>query len=326
MSEGRRGDLLLFAAALLVRLAWVADLSRLPFFDLRRGTLSSTPGRRRGSPAAPRSEANSRTRAAPLPVPDGALLPTAGAAPPSPRSGSARRSSTRPTRFLLRRAGAALFGPPAGWTAGIAWAGTALAVFFSGDLVEATAAAFLADLALLLLLARPSPARDGLAGLSLAAALAPAAAGPPHDPDRRGVPSRAAPRREAMAVGRGAPRRRVDPARRLPRPQRRRLRRADPDLPYSGLNAYLGNRAGATGYLTFPSGVGLRNDMDLKEAARLYPEAAEGRALTEGEVSRFWWRETAREIGRDPGAWAALMVRKGRLFWASYEPPNHLDF
>src|SRR5262249_26753371 len=96
--------------------------------------------------------------------------------------------------------------------------------------------------------------------------------------------------------------------------------------PYSGLNAYLGNHRGARGYLEFPKGVGLTNDVDLKEAAHVYPEAVEGRRLSESQVSAFWWRQTLREVAADPAAWLALLARKIALFWAPRETPNHLDF
>src|SRR5262249_5990827 len=64
----------------------------------------------------------------------------------------------------------------------------------------------------------------------------------------------------------------------------------------------------------------------LAEAAHAYPEAMEGRPMTEPEVSRFWWRETGREVAGDPRGWLALMLRKAWLFWSSREEPNHLDF
>src|SRR5437867_2462147 len=37
MSEERRRELLLFGCALALRLAWVGDMSRLPFFDIPTG-------------------------------------------------------------------------------------------------------------------------------------------------------------------------------------------------------------------------------------------------------------------------------------------------
>jgi len=236
---------------------------------------------------------------------------------------------------LLRRLGSSLFGPAAGWFAGIGWAGYGLAVFFTGDLMEATFAAFLATAGVACALGRadagserggnPWP-RALLGGLLLAAAallrphflvVLPAAAAGCAWLARGGHRLRVA---AAFCAGAGL----LLGASLL----RNAAISGEPILvsPYSGLNAYLGNHRGATGYLGFPAGKGLRNDLDLRQAAKAMPEALAGRALGEREVSAFWWRETLREIAASPAASLRLMGTKLRLFWSSQEAPNHLDF
>ena len=347
MSEGRRGEIVLFGSALALRLVWATDLLRNPFlaFPTGDGLFYARQAARIASGSLIGSE---------LSYPSSPLYPYLIApfiALPG-RSGFLAIAVLQAildaaSALLVRRTASSLFGAAAGWIAGIAWAGYGTAVFFASDAVEATTATFFANLALFLLIvpARGDGARED--GGSRRRAEGASAASPrrslfagawfgtaallrPHFLVLlplaavlllRGVPRRAA-LRGAASFGAGA-------ALLLGLSLARNLAiSGEPILvsPHSGLNAYLGNRRGANGYLTFPAGVGLRNDMDLREAARLYPEAAAGRSLSERDLSRFWWRETVREVLSDPAAWSLLMARKLRLFWSSYEAPNHLDF
>jgi len=330
MRESRRGEIALFAAALALRIAWAADLSRLPFFDLPTG--DSLFYARRAAEIAGGGWIGRE-----LSYPSSPLYPYL-IAPFLVVGGRAafwgiylfQALLDASSAVLLRRTGKALFGARAGWIAGTAWAFYGLSVFYSADVMEATAAAFLANLFFCLLVTRRAePSRGGHA-LGAGAALAAAALLRPHFLPLlpvallascalapRGLRLRSA---GAFAAGAGV----------LLGLSLARNVAASGEVvlvsPYSGLNAYLGNRRGAPGILAFPSGRGLRNDVDLREAAHAYPESVEGRRMSETEVSRFWWLETRREIAADPAAWAVLMARKLKLFWDSYEIPNHLDF
>ncbi len=346
MREDRGREILLFGSALALRLAWIFDFNRLAFFDL------------------PTGDALFYARQAAR-ILDGHLLGTDLSYPSSPlypyliapffllpgRSAFAAIYVAQAIldaahAVLLKRIGGRLFSPAAGWCAGIAWAGYGLAVFFSADMVEAVAAAFLADLFLFLAVpgeARGSPRDPGTGAWRpterISAALTDSGAGAafaagcllrPHFlplfPLAAAAHAWMRPRdRRArslalFALGSGAL---------LGLSLARNAAVSGETVlisPYSGLNAYLGNHPGSRGYLSFPAGRGLRNDYDLRAAAHTYPEAVAGRPMTEAEVSRFWWLETAREAFQHPAAWAALIGRKAVLFWSSYEAPNHLDF
>jgi tetratricopeptide (TPR) repeat protein len=329
MPEARRREILLVAGALLLRLGWMWEMSRLPFFDL------------------PTSDSLFYAQQAAR-IAQGHLIGTELSYPSSPLypyiiaplfllGGKTAFAGVYLLQALLdalsvvlvARIAGSIFGRRAAWIAGAAWAGYGLAVFFTADLMEATAAAALANLSLYLLVASTaegSASRWFGSGASLAAAallrpqiiplLPLAAAGAAL------LVARARRARAAIIFTAGV-------SLLLGLSLARNLAVSGEMVlvsPYSGLNAYLGNHRGARGYLSFPPGRGLRNDVDLKEAAHAYPEAIEGRPLRESEVSAFWWRETAREIAADPAGFAALALRKLALFWSSYEAPNHLDF
>ncbi len=328
MTEGRRLDAWLFIGAFALRLLWILDLSRLPFFDLP--TSDSLFYARRAAEIAAGGIVGSE-----LAYPSSPLYPYL-VAPFFLVAGRAswwglylaQAALDAASAVLLRRAGSILFGPFAGWIAGIAWAGYGLAVFFTGDLMEATAAAFFANLFMYLIVsgqARRLAAAGAALGLAclmrphfLPIALLTSAALPL-------VLLRASSFSRSIAtltfvVGLAIP---------LGLSVARNYAASGEVVlvsPYSGLNAYLGNHREAAGTLRFPSGKGLRNDVDLRRAAHAYPESKTGRALSEREVSSFWWRETRAEIAADPLAWAGLMLKKLRLFWSSREAPNHLDF
>jgi tetratricopeptide (TPR) repeat protein len=328
MADGRRREIYLVLGAFALRLLWILDLSRLPFFDL------------------PTSDSLFYAQQAARIV-EGQLVGTDLSYPSSPLypyllapffllPGKAvfwatylvQAALDSTSALLLKRTGTTLFGSAAGWLAGVAWAVYGLAVFYSGDLMEATAAAFFANLFLYLYIGRhrSSPAADLAAGicLGLASLLR------PHFLPLCALAALAllclrqpAARRASLAAFTAG----------LVLPLSLSLARnvavsgeAVLISPYSGLNAYLGNHRNAPGYLRFPTGRGLRNNVDLRQAAHAYPEAIAGRPLSEPEVSRFWWAETGREITAAPLEWSGLMFRKARLFWASYEAPNHLDF
>lgn len=340
MRRVRLSEILLFAGAFLLRLGWAAEMSAYPFFDLPTGD-----GLFYARQAA--RIASGHFLGEGLSYPSSPLYPYL-LAPIFLLEGRTlfwmiyglQSLLDASSAVLLARCGASLFGSRAGWLAGIAWALYGPAVFFTADGVEATAAAFFANLFLWLFVSRrssadersPEDAREpsrlpitALCGVALGAAcllrphflpLLPAAlagAALLAPAGRRGVAAAAFAAGAALVLT-------LSLARNV-------AVSGEPVLvsPYSGLNAYLGNRRGAKGDLSFPAGRGLRAEMDLERSARSYPESMAGRSLSAAEVSRFWWRETGREILADPPGWIRLVARKARLFWSSRASPNHLD-
>lgn len=92
-----------------------------------------------------------------------------------------------------------------------------------------------------------------------------------------------------------------------------------------GVNAYIGNHVGATGTFRIPPESGLANDLDLERISRQVASAAEGRELSPGESSSWWFRRTLRDVGEEPGAAVARVGRKALLVLSGREIPNHLD-
>ncbi len=89
-----------------------------------------------------------------------------------------------------------------------------------------------------------------------------------------------------------------------------------------GLNFYIGNNSLSDGITaiaprTRPTWEGGYDD--THEIVR----RALGRQPTEGEVSRYWYGRAWEWILSEPGAWAALMVRKFRMFWSPLELSNN---
>lgn len=97
-----------------------------------------------------------------------------------------------------------------------------------------------------------------------------------------------------------------------------------------GMSFYIGNAPGASGVYRPLSRGGHqpeRQKADAQELAAGWLEEREGRTvvpeeLTPGEVSRVLWRASWEEIARAPGEWLRLMVRKVRWFWNAYEVPD----
>jgi tetratricopeptide (TPR) repeat protein len=89
------------------------------------------------------------------------------------------------------------------------------------------------------------------------------------------------------------------------------------------VNFYIGNRPGAGGTYERPF-EGPHGLLGQRWAARRAAEARSGRALDWAETDRFWFTETARDVGKDPGAWLLVMGRKTLFLLNAYEPP--LDY
>lgn len=85
-----------------------------------------------------------------------------------------------------------------------------------------------------------------------------------------------------------------------------------------GPNFYIGNNAGADGTyspLRFGRGDAIFERKDATELA----EAASGRKLTPGEVSSYWVNRTLGDIRESPVRWLRLMWRKWLLTWNAIE-------
>lgn len=89
-----------------------------------------------------------------------------------------------------------------------------------------------------------------------------------------------------------------------------------------GFNFYLGNHTGATGWSASAPGLDLSWKGGYEESIAI-AQAAEGRQLSKGEISAFWYDRAWEEIGGAPGAYVSLLVRKVRLLVNGYEIPNN---
>jgi tetratricopeptide (TPR) repeat protein len=223
------------------------------------------------------------------------------------------------TVLLIVLLGQRIFGPTAGFLAGLLGALAWIVVYFEGELLIESILAFLAALVLLALLRadRTRSARDAL--------LAGGAIG-------------------LFAVARPnillfLPAALLWLAFRMPRrallvllgtilvlaPVALRNRAATGEWvlvsTQGGLNFYIGNHREADGrHAVFPGLASWRNDDIVRQtAARL------GRVPSENEISRFWFREALRTIAGDPLRFAAGLVRKTGFLLSAYEIGNNRD-
>ena len=88
-------------------------------------------------------------------------------------------------------------------------------------------------------------------------------------------------------------------------------------LPYnSGINFYIGNASTSDGFI--PQFSFLRYDPKYEELDSVAEASRRaGHPVTATESSRFWWTETGREIVHDPGHWFWVMGNKFML-WANW--------
>jgi tetratricopeptide (TPR) repeat protein len=90
---------------------------------------------------------------------------------------------------------------------------------------------------------------------------------------------------------------------------------------HGGINFYIGNRAGSPGVFQPPAD--MRADMrGMIEDAKTKAEAEIGRAMTQPEVSGYYFRKALGEIGRDPARWLGLVGRKLLIFFNGVEVPD----
>jgi tetratricopeptide (TPR) repeat protein len=240
------------------------------------------------------------------------------------------------TAVLLAVAAARLFGAAAGRAAGVLAALYGPFVFYGPLLLKTTLTLFCEAVFLLLLIPRPGTARPGparllLAGAALGAAvlsqenlllLAPCTAlfllMPPAPWRRRLAGALAFAAGTVLAVA----------------PVTLLNYRAGGELVLTssqgGMNFYIGNSRGASGTYSGLGGGSQDPRQQEADARRLAAELACRRAgrpvdpaaLTPGEVSSIFLRETLRQIREAPLAWVRLLGWKTRLFWNAYEIPD----
>ncbi len=89
----------------------------------------------------------------------------------------------------------------------------------------------------------------------------------------------------------------------------------------AGSNFYIGNSRTADGrYRPLVRGHETP-EFERADATRL-AEAAEGRTLSPGEVSRYWFARAWEDIRGDAGRWVRLLVKKFGIVWNRYEVPD----
>jgi tetratricopeptide (TPR) repeat protein len=87
---------------------------------------------------------------------------------------------------------------------------------------------------------------------------------------------------------------------------------------HSGLNFFLGNHPGATGYPQAPPGMRLSQAGMLADSIAM-AEADEGGKLTKAEVSRYWSAKASAFIKDNRASWARLLAVKLHHFWNAFE-------
>jgi Tfp pilus assembly protein PilF len=83
---------------------------------------------------------------------------------------------------------------------------------------------------------------------------------------------------------------------------------------HSGINFWIGNHPGATGYPKMPPGIRASQTGLLKDSI-LLAEAEAGHPLSRAEVSAYWSAKAHRYIAAHPGEWIRLLGRKLANFW-----------
>ncbi|OAI41387.1 hypothetical protein AYO41_01680 [Verrucomicrobia bacterium SCGC AG-212-E04] len=87
---------------------------------------------------------------------------------------------------------------------------------------------------------------------------------------------------------------------------------------HGGINFYVGNQAGATGYPKMPPGM-RASQSGMMEDSQLLAEQARGRTLTRAEAGAYWAEEARDFIRRQPLTWLQLLVRKIRNYWNVFQ-------
>ncbi len=80
-----------------------------------------------------------------------------------------------------------------------------------------------------------------------------------------------------------------------------------------GINFYLGNRSGSTGFFQGLDGARM-NARGILEESKAIAEAETGRNMTQSEASDYYSRRALEDIRSDPAGWFRLLARKLGLF------------
>jgi tetratricopeptide (TPR) repeat protein len=86
---------------------------------------------------------------------------------------------------------------------------------------------------------------------------------------------------------------------------------------HSGLNFWMGNSPGATGYPKIPAGLRASQEGLLKDSIT-WAEKAAGHPLKRSEVSKYWAAKAHDYIESFPEAWHRLLLLKVRNFWNGF--------
>ncbi len=91
-----------------------------------------------------------------------------------------------------------------------------------------------------------------------------------------------------------------------------------------GVNLYIGNHAGATGFVSqdLPGHGTFRTCYDYPAVARSV-EREVGRPLTDSEVSGYFTRRALEFVRSEPAAFLGLLAKKALLFWGPDEIPHN---
>lgn len=332
---GWRLDVIVFAVALLVRLAYLWQLSRTPLSGLVMGDAEAYDAWARRIAAGDwlgRSEGVFYQ--APLyPYVLGVLYAVTGPSVAAARVLQAILGAG--AAALLGRAGRGLFTSRVGVIAGLGLALYAPAVYFTGILQKSVLDLLFA--CLLLALIAPVRALDALPrGLARFLAVGAALAAFMLTRENAAVlvvvvmawvvvQFRASPWRDrgaalaAIAVGLAAAL--------LPVAVRNQVVGGELHLTTSqlGPNLYLGNNPTANGFYA-PLKAGRGSPQFERADAQELAEQARGRKLSPSEVSDYWRDEALRFITGQPGHWLALMARKAALVFSAVEVGDTDDF
>ena len=87
---------------------------------------------------------------------------------------------------------------------------------------------------------------------------------------------------------------------------------------HGGINFYVGNQPGATGYPKMPPGM-RASQAGMMEDSLIIAEQAKGRSLTRAEAGAYWAGEANDQIRRHPLSWLRLLVTKIRNYWNVFQ-------
>jgi tetratricopeptide (TPR) repeat protein len=87
---------------------------------------------------------------------------------------------------------------------------------------------------------------------------------------------------------------------------------------HSGVNFWIGNHPGATGYPKFPPGLHAGQTAMLQDSITVAEQSA-GHALKRSEVSEYWGAKARSWIDEHPIAWLKLLGVKVTNFWNAYQ-------